>query len=134
MQTLRILVLALMIFSAISCAKKKEDAAVVEEGVAQACTFYQDNGTNAYFTCLDFSGNGLTDAQVASDCAEQNSGEVSASCPVDYTTSPSDDSTGSCQFPIDSYTVVGRWYYSVVGDAPSETALCTAYSGTWTPN
>lgn len=129
------LILVATILLAVSCAKKEETSDNQSAAATVlACTYYFDAGTYAYFKCTDFAGNGYTEAGVKASCDQLNSGTVSAGCPVHFSGSPTMDSTGSCAATTNGDNVTMRWYYSVVGNGPSETALCTAESGTFTAN
>ncbi len=115
----------------VACSEDKKKAEELASNTALlACTHYVDNTTHAYFECRDYSDSGMSSTEVDTICDSLNSGELSEGCTISYTGAL--DSSGECSAVISSSQMYYRWYYSTIGDGPSQTALCTTLGGTYT--
>ncbi len=122
----------LLSFVITACLKKDEDdpkKSKKKTTAKYACTYYEDFSTYSYFECVNFKGSAMSVAEIADFCEQQNDGKLSVECTVNYFGAI--DSTGVCTYDLNTNTVKGRWYYSVVGNGPSETAICSSLTGTW---
>ncbi len=130
LKNVSVLMLALFVFAA--CEEEENKDQPSEVG-GMACTYYVDQTTYAYFECTDFTESDYSLAEFQAVCSQQNSGQVSVSCAESYVfESRTYPSTGSCAYSSGGTDLESRWYYVVEGNGPSETAICTTLSGTFT--
>ena len=121
----------------VGCAKEEEEDDLTRSSSSsstdKALWTYTDGGSYSYFQCLDYSNTDFDGDQVDSACDQLSSCLTTVpNCdePISYESGSYTDSTGYCEVVSGGDTLHYRWF-QLTGASPSETALCTALSGTW---